>query len=134
MTVSGVFLAIKHCPCKAHVNMKFGESVHLIRRLRRLCDGSTNPRLEPWCGRPLGIKFNPVTCDLYIADAYFGLMKVGPNGGPAQLLASSAEGIPFRFTNALDIDPTTGVVYFTDSSMYFQRRLFSFLNSCSSQF
>ncbi|GAY63731.1 hypothetical protein CUMW_227970 [Citrus unshiu] len=29
--------------------------------------------------------------------------------GPAQLLASSAEGIPFRFTNALDIDPSTGV-------------------------
>ncbi|KAL9420479.1 hypothetical protein AB3S75_038120 [Citrus x aurantiifolia] len=91
-------------------------------RAREICDGSTNTTLEPLCGRPLGIKFNPVTCDLYIADAYFGLMVVGPNGGQAQQLASSAGGIPFRFTNDLDIDPNTGIVYFTDSSIYFQRR------------
>ncbi|KAH9707684.1 Choline/ethanolaminephosphotransferase 1 [Citrus sinensis] len=49
-------------------------------RLRRLCDGSTSPRLEPWCGRPLGIEFSPVTCDLYIADAYFGLPKTEAGG------------------------------------------------------
>ncbi|XP_052295886.1 protein STRICTOSIDINE SYNTHASE-LIKE 10-like [Citrus sinensis] len=67
------------CLWKARIIMKFVESVYLIRRLRRLCDGSTSPRLEPWCGRPLGIEFSPVTCDLYIADAYFGLPKVGPN-------------------------------------------------------
>lgn len=73
------FLTIKSCLWKARIIMKFVESVYLIRRLRRLCDGSTSPRLEPWCGRPLGIEFSPVTCDLYIADAYFGLPKVGPN-------------------------------------------------------
>ncbi|GAY64998.1 hypothetical protein CUMW_237840 [Citrus unshiu] len=98
-----------------------------FRRLRRICDGTSSTILEPLCGRPLGIKFNPVTCDLYIADAYFGLMVVGRNGGPAKQLASSAERIPFRFTNALDIDPNTGVVYFTDSSMYFQRRQYPML-------
>ena len=77
---------------------------------------------EPICGRPLGLKFNPTSCDLYIADAYFGLLIVGPNGGVAQPIATSADGVPFRFTNALDIDTQTGMVYFTDSSTVFQRR------------
>ncbi|PPD79690.1 hypothetical protein GOBAR_DD23380 [Gossypium barbadense] len=74
-----------------------------IRR-RELRDGSTNPNLEPICGRPLGLKFNPVTCDLYIGDAYFGLLMIGPNGGIAQTLVSSVERIPFKFINGLDID------------------------------
>ncbi|TYG82121.1 hypothetical protein ES288_D01G062000v1 [Gossypium darwinii] len=69
-----------------------------IRR-RELRDGSTNPNLEPICGRPLGLKFNPVTCDLYIGDAYFGLLMIGPNGGIAQTLVSSVERIPFKFIN-----------------------------------
>ncbi|MBA0606446.1 hypothetical protein Godav_018901, partial [Gossypium davidsonii] len=93
-----------------------------IRR-RELCDGSTNPNLEPICGRPLGLKFNPVTCDLYIGDAYFGLLMIGPNGGIAQTLVSSVERIPFKFINGLDIDSSTGVIYFTDSSTTFQRRV-----------
>ncbi|XP_059448297.1 protein STRICTOSIDINE SYNTHASE-LIKE 10-like [Corylus avellana] len=92
------------------------------KRNRKVCDGSTNPDLEPTCGRPLGLKFNPATCDLYIADAYFGLLMVGLSGGVAKQLATSAEGVPFRFTNALDIDNKTGDVYFTDSSILFQRR------------
>ncbi|GMJ09598.1 hypothetical protein like AT3G57030 [Hibiscus trionum] len=91
-------------------------------RDKKVCDGTTNSELEPTCGRPLGLKFNRKTCDLYIADAYFGLSVVGPNGGKAQQLATSAEGIPFKLTNALDIDTNTGMVYFTDSSNTFQRR------------
>ncbi|KAK9021523.1 hypothetical protein V6N11_011510 [Hibiscus sabdariffa] len=91
-------------------------------RDKKVCDGTTNPDLEPTCGRPLGLKFNRKTCDLYIADAYFGLSVVGPNGGKARQLVTSAEGIPFRLTNALDIDTDTGVIYFTDSSNIYQRR------------
>ncbi|KAL4383203.1 hypothetical protein GQ457_15G004410 [Hibiscus cannabinus] len=91
-------------------------------RDKKVCDGTTNPDLEPTCGRPLGLKFNRKTCDLYIADAYFGLSVVGPNGGKARQLVTSAEGIPFRLTNALDIDADTGVIYFTDSSNIYQRR------------
>ncbi|KAK8493526.1 hypothetical protein V6N11_050348 [Hibiscus sabdariffa] len=75
---------------------------------KKLCDGTTNSDLEPTCGRPLGLKFNRKTCDLYIADAYFGLLVVGPNGGKAQQLATSAEGVPFKLANALDIDTDTG--------------------------
>ncbi|KAH8500894.1 hypothetical protein H0E87_015931 [Populus deltoides] len=97
-------------------------SVSSPQRDRHMCDGSTNTKLEPVCGRPLGLKFNSATCDLYIADAYYGLLVVGPEGGVATQLAASAEGVPFRFMNALDVDSRTGVVYFTDSSIYFQRR------------
>ncbi|KAL4271720.1 hypothetical protein GQ457_13G024940 [Hibiscus cannabinus] len=91
-------------------------------RRRNLCDGTTNSDLEPVCGRPLGLKFNTKTCYLYIADAYFGLSIVGPYGGVVKRLATSAEGDPFRFTNGVDIDTETGIVYFTDSSVSFQRR------------
>ena len=38
------------------------------------------------CGRPLGLQFFAKTGDLYIADAYLGLMKVGPDGGEAEVL------------------------------------------------
>ncbi|KAF7827899.1 protein STRICTOSIDINE SYNTHASE-LIKE 10-like [Senna tora] len=93
------------------------------RRDRKLCDGSTDRSKEATCGRPLGLKFEPKTCNLYIADAYFGLLMVGPNGGVAQQLATSADdGAPFQFLNALDIDEQTGVVYFSDSSTLFRRR------------
>ncbi|VFQ67490.1 unnamed protein product [Cuscuta campestris] len=97
-------------------------SVPLPNRNRALCDRTTDPNSEPACGRPLGLRFNHATCDLYIADAYFGLLRVGPNGGVAEHLADSAEGVRFRLTNGLDIDERTGVVYFTDSSAVFQRR------------
>ncbi|RLM58231.1 protein STRICTOSIDINE SYNTHASE-LIKE 10-like isoform X1 [Panicum miliaceum] len=47
---------------------------------RRLdsCRGSQDPGREHECGRPLGLKFNSETGELYIADAYRGLRGVGP--------------------------------------------------------
>ncbi|XP_020570962.1 protein STRICTOSIDINE SYNTHASE-LIKE 3-like [Phalaenopsis equestris] len=78
---------------------------------------------EHICGRPLGLRFDKKTGDLYIADAYYGLLKVGPQGGLASLLTSEAEGIPFKFTNDLDIDEE-GNVYFTVSSNTYYRRNF----------
>ncbi|XLU67860.1 hypothetical protein S245_026913, partial [Arachis hypogaea] len=63
---------------------------------------------EHICGRPLGLRSDKRTGDLYIADAYFGLMKVGPEGGPAISLATEAEGVPLRFTN--DKFPSAHVV------------------------
>ncbi|XP_004974394.1 protein STRICTOSIDINE SYNTHASE-LIKE 10 [Setaria italica] len=71
---------------------------------------------ESICGRPLGLQFHAKTGDLYIADAYLGLMKVGPDGGEAEVLAVEAGGVPFNFTNGIDVDQATGDVYFTDSS------------------
>ncbi|XP_031401130.1 protein STRICTOSIDINE SYNTHASE-LIKE 3-like [Punica granatum] len=92
-----------------------------------LCGPKTSPfgylKHEHICGRPLGLRFDKKSGDLYIADAYFGLMKVGPGGGLATSLATEAEGVPFGFTNDLDIDDD-GNVYFTDSSTKYQRRNF----------
>ncbi|OIT34231.1 PREDICTED: protein STRICTOSIDINE SYNTHASE-LIKE 3-like [Nicotiana attenuata] len=94
------------------------------------CDPKPSPLLyltnEHICGRPLGLRFDKTTGELYIADAYFGLMKVGPEGGIAETLTSEAEGVPLGFANDLDID-NEGNVYFTDSSTKYQRRNFMLL-------
>lgn len=89
---------------------------------RQMCVRPFAPELEHVCGRPLGLRFDQKTGDLYIAEAYFGLMIVGPSGGLAKPLATEAEGKPFRFTNDLDIDEHEDVIYFTDTSTTFQRR------------
>ena len=65
--------------------------------------------------------FNNQTGGLYFADPYYGLYVVGPGGGRATLLATEAEGVPFKFLNAVDVDQETGIVYFTDASSRFQR-------------
>ncbi|MED6166005.1 Protein STRICTOSIDINE SYNTHASE-LIKE 10, partial [Stylosanthes scabra] len=78
--------------------------------------------LEHICGRPLGLKFDKKSGDLYIADAYLGLKVVGPEGGLATQVVTEAEGQPFRFTNDMDISEDEDVIYFTDSSSVFPRR------------
>ncbi|GLU04899.1 hypothetical protein SLE2022_220270 [Rubroshorea leprosula] len=70
---------------------------------------------EKWCGRPLGLRFNKYTGDLYIADAYYGLLMVGPEGGLAMPLATHVEGKPILFANDLDIHKN-GSIFFTDTS------------------
>ncbi|WCJ19153.1 strictosidine synthase-like 3 [Euphorbia peplus] len=92
-----------------------------------ICNPKPSPmdylKNEHICGRPLGLRFDKKNGDLYIADAYLGLMKVGPEGGLATSLTTEAEGIPLGFTNDLDIDEE-GNIYFTDSSTQYQRRNF----------
>lgn len=78
---------------------------------------------EDVCGRPLGLQFFEKTGELYIADAYLGLMKARPRGGVAAVLATrSDDGAPFTFVNGLDVYQATGDAYFTDSSAKYQRR------------
>lgn len=91
---------------------------------RKECVRPFAPEIEHICGRPLGIRFDKKTGDLYIADAYLGFQVVGPEGGLATQLVTEAAGQPLRFTNDLDIDEHKGVIYFTDSSTGFQRRQF----------
>ncbi|KAG0627086.1 hypothetical protein M758_2G172600 [Ceratodon purpureus] len=69
---------------------------------------------EHVCGRPLGLRFDKHG-NLYIADAYLGLLVMGPQGGVAKAVSTQAEGVPFKFVNDLDFDEN-GTVYFTDSS------------------
>uniref|UniRef100_M8D4U6 Strictosidine synthase 1 n=1 Tax=Aegilops tauschii TaxID=37682 RepID=M8D4U6_AEGTA len=61
------------------------------------------------------------TGDLYVADAYKGLMRVPPGGGEATVLVDQIDGMPLRFTNGVDVDQVTGQVYFTHSSMNYDR-------------
>lgn len=94
-----------------------------------ICDPKPNStplsfvKNEHICGRPLGLRFDKRTGDLYIADAYFGLLKVGPEGGLATTVSTHAEGVPLTFTNDLDVDDQ-GNIYFTDSSTKYRRRNF----------
>ena len=78
--------------------------------------------MEHVCGRPLGLRFEKKTGNLYIADAYLGLQVVGPAGGLATQVVTEVEGQPLRFTNDMDIDENEDVIYFTDTSRSFQRR------------
>ncbi|KAM0904262.1 hypothetical protein ACQ4PT_018142 [Festuca glaucescens] len=77
---------------------------------------------ESLCGRPLGLAFHRNSGDLYIADAYKGLMRVGPDGGESEVLATGVDGVPFNFVNGIEVDQATGDVYFTDSSLTYPRR------------
>ncbi|KAK7336488.1 hypothetical protein VNO77_17030 [Canavalia gladiata] len=88
------------------------------------CGGAyyEHPKKEHICGRPLGLCFSISSGDLYIADAYKGLVVVGPNGGTSTTIISHLEDQPFFFTNSLDIDQPTAAVYFTTSSSKYHRR------------
>lgn len=77
---------------------------------------------ESACGRPLGLQFHRASGDLYYADAYLGLMRVGRRGGRAEVVATEAGGATLNFVNGVDVDQETGHVYFTDSSATYQRR------------
>ncbi|XP_058205827.1 protein STRICTOSIDINE SYNTHASE-LIKE 10 [Rhododendron vialii] len=91
---------------------------------RKDCVRPFAPEMEHVCGRPLGLRFDKNTGDLYIADAYFGLQVVGPSGGLATQLVAEVEGHPLLFTNDMDIDEDKDVIYFTDTSTSFHRRQF----------
>ena len=69
-------------------------------------------------GRPLGLQFDQNN-NLIVCDAYKGLLSIGPDG-KIKVLADSAEGIPFKFTDALDISQD-GMIYFTDASSKFSQ-------------
>eukprot|EP00249_Psilotum_nudum_P011005 c22907_g1_i1 orf=153-1334(+) len=105
----------------------FTEFATIYRKGSEYCKPQSPPAMnltyEHICGRPLGLRFREDTGELYIADAYFGLLVVGPEGGEAKSVVSEAEGVPFNFTNDVAID-ADGTVYFTDSSANYQRRRF----------
>lgn len=68
-------------------------------------------------GRPLGLK---VTNDgnLIVADALRGLLKINSESGALEVLTSSADNLPFKFTDDLVI-AKDGFIYFTDASSKF---------------
>ena len=85
----------------------------LIQRL----DADGTPRdFASTGGRPLGLRFAPGGM-LIVCDSSRGLLSVDPEGH-VTVLASEAEGVPFRFTNNLDV-AQDGTVYSSDSSTRF---------------
>ncbi|CAH8361217.1 unnamed protein product [Eruca vesicaria subsp. sativa] len=79
-------------------------------------ENCSSHKVVPACGRPLGLSFEKKTGDLYICDGYLGVMKVGPQGGLAELVVDQAEGRKVMFANQMDIDEEEDVFYFNDSS------------------
>ncbi|KAL0741478.1 hypothetical protein Bca4012_082991 [Brassica carinata] len=86
------------------------------RQLIESCHGLNPPDK---CGRPAGIALNEKTGDLYIADAKLGLLVVPHAFGMARKVANSVDGKPLMHLSDLDVDLTTGVVYFTFFSSRF---------------
>lgn len=90
------------------------------RILRYNADGSGMVEFANTNGRPLGLHFDAAG-NLIVADAYKGLLSIDP-AGKITVLSTSADGVPFRFTDDLDID-SSGVVYFSDASdKFFQKQ------------
>ncbi|WP_417515978.1 SMP-30/gluconolactonase/LRE family protein [Marinobacter sp.] len=76
-------------------------------------------RVENWVsteGRPLGMVFDQ-DGNLIVADAWKGLLSITPDGD-ITVLSTEAEGVPFRFTDDVDI-AADGRIYFTDASSRF---------------
>jgi sugar lactone lactonase YvrE len=67
-------------------------------------------------GRPLGLAFDP-TGSLIVADGHRGLLRVSPSGS-IEVLATEAEGVPFGFTDDVDV-AADGTIYFSDASSKF---------------
>ncbi|TMW87030.1 hypothetical protein EJD97_020514 [Solanum chilense] len=89
-------------------------------RTKQICNGTNDPISQISCGRPYGLGFYNKTGDLYITDAYYGLLVVKPSGGLATPLVTSFEGRPFGFLDSLDIDQEMGIIYFVDAGAIFR--------------
>lgn len=64
----------------------------------------------------MGLAFNHRTGELYLMDARKGPMVVGPEGGLATHLDPThpgLKGVPTDLPDGLDVDPVTGIVFFT---------------------
>ena len=85
-------------------------------RIMRFPPGGRPVLLADTGGRPLGMQHDPEG-RLIICDGYKGLLRVAMDGA-VEVLASEADGLPFGFTNDVDIAPD-GTIYFTDASSKF---------------
>nr|GMC73825.1 protein STRICTOSIDINE SYNTHASE-LIKE 11-like [Ipomoea batatas] len=89
-------------------------------RTKEKCDGITLTNVQAECGRPLGLDFDRRHRELYITDAFYGLLKVGINGGLATQLAAGVDGQNFSFADSVAVDENYGDAYFVDSGAIFR--------------
>lgn len=64
-------------------------------------------------GRPLGMDFDKQG-NLIVCDSYKGLLSINPDG-IISTLTTETDGIPYKFTDDLDI-AADGMIYFSDAS------------------
>jgi sugar lactone lactonase YvrE len=86
------------------------------RIIRFQSDGSQPELLADTGGRPLGLHFDD-SGNLIVADAHRGLLSVDPEGS-ITVLTTEADGVPFAFTNDVDV-AADGTIYFSDASNKF---------------
>ncbi|WP_159972323.1 SMP-30/gluconolactonase/LRE family protein [Pseudomonas sp. 8Z] len=91
--------------------------LHDGRIVRVLAEDSVETFVDTG-GRPLGMDFD-ASGNLIVADAYKGLLSIAENGA-IKVLSSEADGVPFAFTDDLDI-ASDGTIYFSDASSRFQQ-------------
>lgn len=84
--------------------------------VRLSADGSESEIWVSTGGRPLGIDFDGKG-NLIVADAFQGLLSIGPDGTAAEL-ATEADGIPIRYADDVDV-AADGKIYFSDASTKF---------------
>lgn len=86
-------------------------------RVVRISPDGTIQNFADTRGRPLGMEFSqagPLNGRLIVADAVKGLLAISPKG-EITVLATESGGLPFRFTDDLDI-ASDGTIFFTDAS------------------
>lgn len=83
------------------------------RIMRLQADGAKPEAFANTHGRPLGLAFDPGG-NLIVADAIKGLLSVAPDGS-VTVLTTTADGVPFKCANDLDV-AADGTIYFTDAT------------------
>lgn len=83
------------------------------RIVRFAADGGDPRLLANTGGRPLGLEFAP-DGSLVVCDGHKGLLRISLDGA-IEVLATEAGGVPFGFTNDLDV-AADGTIYFSDAS------------------
>lgn len=86
-------------------------------RIMRFQNDGSNPEVfADTKGRPLGMHFD-ANENLIVADSHKGLLTISPQG-TITVLTTQADGVPFGFTDDVDI-ATDGTIYFSDASYKF---------------
>ena len=90
----------------------------MFTRTGTAVEGCGAEEFEKTCGRVLGVRFDD-RGRMFVADSFNGLLSVDPDG-KTHVLSREANGVPFNFTDDLDI-AKDGRIYFSDASLKWDR-------------
>lgn len=84
--------------------------------IRMQADGSNIEIFSEPGGRPLGIEFDTAG-NLFVANSYLGLQKIGPDGS-VEILVDSYDEQPITYADDVAV-AANGMIYFSDASSKF---------------